>query len=287
MKQFISLIITFLVVIKCFSQEPFDVLSVDKNSVRILDYSGKQDYSTYGFYSNNLISTIKFDSIPNKLDAVSQPNFNYQTNLKGFNNPSLNLKLIRYRLGIFTDTVRKIAVYLPLIIVSKFNLDYDSTNIPSLLDITSFDGSPFTFRLMPSYNYTVGDLNTITIGCIADLRTIFFRDSISKKLDLSYSFYGSIGFKYSGNGDVRAANGETQLGNWSFSGLLYGFSSNSNIFDNYYEEQKRFFKGLEFLFRFQVFNSKYMNLNLNASLQYQFNKPKDFDPLIFKIGFGN
>jgi hypothetical protein len=275
------------------AQEPFDVPCIDYPKFTTIDFT------------NNFIEVESNtnNSISNNIKPFSQQNLGLSAT-GGTLIPNINVSIIQYRLGLFSylakndtryrnsndfkfregDTIR---FYLPLLLISKFNTNYDTANLATITDMTSFIGSPLTLRLMPSYTIRVGLENTFTIGHTSDLRTILYQDSISQSLKAGFGYYGTIGLKYAGRGEVRDETGTSYEGNWSISALLYTFITNQEVQDQLFDKQMNSASGIETIFKFKVAETKVTRFNIYASAQYQFNKPGNDNPFIFKIGIGN
>ncbi len=294
MKSILAFFFISIAIVDANAQEPFDVPTVDYPKTKIIDYT-----KTFGLVSTVNTSTISTTN----LAAFSNQNLSLlinSDNQKDVNNsfPSINLNLIQYRLGLFTFKAKKgrpsvnvvtgdtIRVFMPLILMSKFTLNYDSLNYASLNDATSFAGSPITFRIMPSHTFKVGLENTFTIGLVGDLRGIILNDSTNSNTDFEFGAYYSFGVKYSGKGDVRDETGQSFIGKWSLSGLLYGFSGSKTSNNELYGGQTGL-RGLELIFKFKVLDTKLTRFNLFANTQYQFDHLTDQSPWIFKFGIGN
>jgi hypothetical protein len=300
-------ILIFVIIIKSFfcysllAQEPFDVPTIDDSTFKTIDYSkgeGKPLDFSKAFIDSIPTSTIK--GFRNNIKSFSKINFGITTT-DGSIVPNLNVNIVQYRLCLFSwiasknsdsktryykkgDTIR---FYLPFLLISKFNTNYDSTNIATISDMTSFMGSPLTLRFMPSYVFNIGLENTLTIGHSSDLRTIFYKDSTSQVLKTDFGYYGTLGIKYSGRGNVRANDGQSFNGTWSMSGLIYIFKTNKNIQKQLFENQNNLSSGFEVIFKFKVLETQVTQFNIYASMQYQFNKPKNLNPYMFKINIGN
>lgn len=289
MKREFLLIIIIMVTTFSYSQEPFDIPTIDYATYKTIDFR-----NTY----------IGSQTIKNSSDIKNQPvvftqqnlNFSIDGNSDYFL-PSANLNLIKYRLRVYTTTAKKtkknynvgdtIRFYIPLIILSNLSINYDSLNVTSLLDATGFVGSPFTFRIMPSYDIKIGLENTLTFGHISDLRTVLISDSITNSLKAEFGYYGALGIKYSGKGEVRDESGLKHEGNWSVSCLAYMFYGTDYSKDYLFKEDKNNLSGLEFIFKFKLIDTKLTRFNLSASAKYQFENINDISPFIFKIGIGN
>ena len=291
MKNKVTLILLFYVFGNCYGQEPFDIPTVDYPTYKTVDFR-----TTF----IGLETEKKTKDIKNQPVALTQQNLNF--NIDGNANsflPSANLNLIKYRLRVYTKKAEKsnskrgyntgdtIRYYLPLVLISNLSINYDSLNLTSLLDATGFVGSPFTFRLMPSYNFKIGLENTLTIGHISDLRTILIKDSINNDLKAEFGYYGVLGLKYSGKGEVRDESGLKHEGTWSVSCLTYLFSGSDYSKEYLFTENQDVLLGLEFIFKFKLIDTKITRFNLTASAKYQFEHPDDISPFVFKIGIGN
>lgn len=300
------LLIAFLfAVCPAKAQEPFNVPCVDLPKY-IIDEK-PMDFTT-DFVSPDTSGNTRLSRDISKVKDNIQPFSKQNIGMSLSGNqilPNISINLVQYRLGLYSyqsgknkqfknapklnygigDTIR---VYLPLLLISKFNTSYDTSNLASVCDMTSFVGSPLTFRFMPSYSFRIGLENTLTIGHTSDLRTIVYNDSASAGLKTDFGYYGTFGIKYAGKGEVRDDNtGTTYAGNWSFSTLLYAFFTNKNIQNQLFEDQDKMISGVEAIFKFTVAETKITKFNLFASFQYQFNKPENLDPMIFKFGIGN
>lgn len=292
MKILATLVITVFSITLVSAQEPFDVPTVDYSKLKIIDYT-----KSFGF--SKAVESYTINS--NNVEVFANQNFSLLINSDNQKNvknsfPAINVSVIKYRLGLFSYTSKKkgknvnigdtVRVFMPLILMSKFTLDYDSLNYASLNDATSFSGSPFTFRIMPSHTFKVGLENTFTIGFVGDLRGIILSDSTSNNTDFEFGVYYSLGAKYSGKGDVRDETGQSYVGKWSLSGLLYGFTGSGTTDKELYGglAERR---GLEFVFKFKLLDTKLTRFNLLANAQYQFNSLTKESPWIFKFGIGN
>ncbi|MEP7198011.1 MAG: hypothetical protein ABI851_15945 [Saprospiraceae bacterium] len=291
----------FLLLISCnmdlICQEPFDVPCIDFPIIQKIDYT----------------STFIGSIVDVQSSSISKPALNFQpfnqqnvgmTITNSLLIPNININLIQYRLGLFSFKSKKdrkyinsedfkykkddvIRIYLPLIIISKFNTNYDSTNIATVSDMTGFNGSPLTMRLMPSYTVPIGLENSITFGQTSDLRTIIYKDKISGKMKPDFGYYGSIGIKFAGRGEVRDEFGTSYEGNWSFSALLYAFIIDSRIQNQISQFNENIPMGLESIFKFKLVETKITKFNLYGSAQYQFEHEENVSPFILKLGIGN
>jgi hypothetical protein len=297
MKKISVLIITILFAciftMTMHAQEPFDVPCIDYPKFTTIDFT------------NNFIEVESNtnNSISNNIRSFSQQSLGLSAT-GGTLIPSINVNIIQYRLGLFSylaksdkiyknsndikfregDTIR---FYLPLLLISKFNTNYDTANLATITDMTSFIGSPLTMRFMPSYTCRVGLENTFTIGHSSDFRTILYQDSLSQKLKTGFGYYGTIGLKYAGRGEVRDETGTSYEGNWSISALLYTFITSQEVQKQLFENQNKAASGIETIFKFKVAETKVTRFNIYASAQYQFNENGTENPFIFKIGIGN
>lgn len=290
-KQFAFIILCFTS-FASYGQEPFDIATVDYEEIQVVDYT-----SQFGFRTASKTESIA-DVDSSDFSFFSQQNISMLfTNEELVNGqsfaPSANLSFIRYRLGIYSFKAKKdrkrykkgetVKVYLPLIILSRFSLNYDSLNLVSANDATSFSGSPFTLRLMPSHNFKVGLENTLTVGSIVDFRGVYLEEDDGFNTD--FGLYYSFGLKYAGNGDVRDENGDSYSGRWSLSALYYNYSGSGG-------SQERLFgdtsieTGMEFIFKFKVLDTKVSKFNLFANARYDFETDKD-TPWVFQFGIGN
>ena len=274
------------------AQEPFDVATVDYPTTRVIDYTSQFGFRT----SSKMESTSTLDSTDLQLfpeQSISML-FTNEPLANGQNfAPSANLSFIRYRLGIFSFKAKKdkkrykkgevVRIYLPLIMLTRFSLNYDSLNTVSANDATSFSGSPFTLRLMPSYTWQVGLENSFTFGSIVDFRGVYFEEEDEFTTD--FGMYYSLGIKYSGKGDVRDENGDVYKGNWSLSALLYGFSGSEQTQEELFADSE-IESGLEFIFKFKLIDTKISRFNLFANARYDFETSKD-SPWVFQFGIGN
>lgn len=291
--QLIILIFNSFISLSLQAQEPFDVPCIDYPKFTTIDFTN--NFIEVEASSNNNIS--------NNIRSFSQQNLGLSAN-GGALIPSINVNIIQYRLGLFSylakhdktyrnssdirfregDTIR---FYLPLLLISKFNTNYDTANLASITDMTSFVGSPLTLRFMPSYTFRVGLENAFTIGHSSDLRTILYQDSLSQNLKAGFGYYGTIGLKYAGRGEVRDETGTNYEGNWSISALLYTFITNQTVQNQLFDTNDKSASGIETIFKFKVAETKVTRFNIYASAQYQFNKTEADNPFIFKIGIGN
>lgn len=291
-KKSVCLFSLWFSVILVQAQEPFDIASVDYSSAKIIDYE-----NSFGFEKKK---TDELDS--NQVDVFSRQSFSFLFNNsassgEGKTVPALNSSIIIYRLGLFTYKAKKakakrdlkqgdkVRVYLPLVILSKVDLDYDSSNVASISDATDFSGSPFTFRLMPSYDFKVGLENKLVVGGIVDFRGIITKDAVTKNTNSEYGIYYSFGLKYSGLGDVRDETGQSYVGKWSISALLYKFNGSQTAKKDLFHTND-FSSGAEFIFKFKAIDTKMTRFNLFANAQYRFDNV-GVDSWIFKFGIGN
>jgi hypothetical protein len=262
-------------------QEPFNIPMVDQPKISVVDY-------TKSFYGQ----TVEKDAsqLENGVSTFSHATLGIFANSQDVSNSlatNVSLSVIQYRLGIYsytkegtTDTVR---IYLPFVILSK----YDSARITSLDDLTSFGGSPLTFRLMPSYSWTVGLDNTFTVGHVSDVRAFVYRDSANGDFHTDFSYYGSLGVKYTGRGEVRDESGQSYQGNWSLSLLAYATSLNNKIRDLMVKDPGKASVGLEGLFKFLASESKLTRFNIYASVKYDMNANPNGSPWSFKFTIGS
>jgi len=267
------------------AQEPFNIPMVGQPKVSVIDYTRSFFGQTVEREANQLqggASTFSHAAVG--LFANGQDVSNSLA-------ANISLNVIQYRLGIYsyaksgtTDTVR---VYLPLMILSKLSTNYDSSRISTLEDLSSFSGSPFTFRIMPSYSWTVGLDNSFTVGHVSDMRGFIYRDSTDKDFRISFSYYGSIGAKYMGRGEVRDEDGQSYQGNWSVSLLVYTLILDNKIRDLMVSEPGRASWGLEGMFKFMTSESKLTRFNIYASVKYDANPSRNGSPWSFKFTVGS
>ena len=204
--------------------------------------------------------------------------------------PTINGEIINYRLSFYTDN-NSVRHYIPISIISKVS-GSNKNNTGTLNDATSFFGSPFTFRTTTAFlDKQIGKENRIVVGMHNDLRIVTVGDTLTSKIETSFGYYGAFGFTYFGKGEVyNDLDPSTKWdGAWSFSALLYLFSSggtfNKAVFGNY---DKKNLSGLELLLRFKTSNSEKSKFNLLVGGNYGFTKgAPNFEKWSFRLGVGN
>jgi len=205
--------------------------------------------------------------------------------------PTINGDIITYRLRMWTTVKNNVSTrhYLPFAIISKVS-GSQKNNTGTINDAVSFFGAPLTFRLTPTFvDVPLGDTRFV-FGMHHDLRILAIGDTLTDKLQAGFGYYGAIGLSIFGEGDVSTTGDPTKYeGTWSFSALLYHFSSGGKfdkaVFGNY---EPKSLHGFEFLLRFKTSkeeNSKF-NLLLGANYGITKNAP-NHNKWDFKIGIGN
>lgn len=278
-------VLTVLCNILVFAQEPFNIPMYDSGKIKILKTA---DFtSEFGFTKNtNRFVEVSNDSLPNfsiLSGALLSADFAGEIAI-----PRINLDVLVYRLGIYTFK-DKSRLYLPLVFLTRNTNDYDTTNLASAVDLTGFAGAPITCRLMPSWQFDVGLENYLNIGFILDYRGMFYRDSLNYNvLNFGHSWYGAVGFRYSGPGEaMRNMDGKYYGGVWSFS-FLYSFSgSEKGVFDKIFLSEKSKSSNLEAILKFRVFDIGARAFNFDISALYHLERPSFANNnWIFKLSFG-
>jgi hypothetical protein len=274
-----------------YGQEPFSIPTVDAPKMKVIDYRttffGQQTEKAAPGGDESNLSTFSKGS----LGILSNGD-----DFGGSITPNISLDIIQYRLGIYSYESRpaeagRVAeitrVYLPLMLLSKFSVKYDSTRLTTFDDVTSYAGGPFTIRLMPAYSFPIGLDNTFSIGHISDLRAITYREQTGDKLKTQLGYYCSFGVKYAGRGEVRDESGQSYQGRWSISLLGSAFFTNSTTKAILLNNPNDVVGGLEIVFKFIVSETKLTKFNIYASLQRQLANTKLSSPWTFKFTLGN
>ena len=206
--------------------------------------------------------------------------------------PTINGDIITYRLRMWTTRDKndeQVRHYLPLSIISKVS-GSQKNNTGTVNDAVSFFGAPLTFRLTPTLiDVPWGDTRFV-FGMHHDLRLITIGDTLTDKLQAGFGYYGALGLSFFGEGDVMTTGDPTKYeGTWSFSALLYHFSSGGKfdkaIFGNY---EAKNLNGFEFLLRFKTSSKEKSKFNLLLGANYGLTKnAPNHNKWDFRIGVGN
>ncbi len=280
-----AIVLILLVCARAGAQEPFSVACYDAaGKIRI-------NFSTFRI-GDTVTAETNADSLAEarrNISALSSTNIGAvlapTANSLSFT-PTISSNLIRYRLGIFTSADGS-HYYLPLFLISKLASNYDSSNHTSSVDATNYEGSPLTVRLMPSWKFQVGRDNALFVGAIADFRAVIFRDSTSEITNIGTGFYGAVGVRYGGLGDVRTGDGTTVQGDWSLSLLAYTAVASGNLQRMITADTARNLYGLEGLLQFRVNQGGPSQFNFFLSALLRGNRHDVDRPWVFRFGFGS
>ena len=171
--------------------------------------------------------------------------------------------------------------------LSKISAKYDSTRLTTFNDITSFDGAPFTIRLMPAVTWQAGLENTFSVGHVSDLRAFVYSEGAGDGLKTSFGYYCSLGLKYAGRGEVRDESGLSYQGTWSVSLLASAFFTNSTAKAVLLNNPDDLLGACELLFKFIASEAKFTRLNVYVSLQRQWARTKLSSPWMIKFTLGS
>lgn len=202
--------------------------------------------------------------------------------------PTINGDIITYRLNLWTTNSGKARHYLPLSIISKVS-GSSQNNTGTLNDAVSFFGAPLTFRFSPTFIDRSFTFNRLVIGMLHDVRVLAIGDTATNQIDAGFGYYGAFGFSYFGDGDVSSEPTTRYTGRWSFSTMLYLFTSggkfNKTVFGNY---EPKNLTGLEMLLRFKTDKDEGSKFNLLIGANYGFTRgAPNYNKWDFRIGVGN